>query len=262
MLCAPNKNDTQGITTRMTRPPSPDSSDHHWAWFLDVDGTLLEIDREPQLVTADPRLLSLLRRLNEQYDGAVALISGRSLEQIDGIFGSFDIAAAGSHGLEQRFSDGSVTSRADALPRECVERVEAFAAGHDGLLVEHKPFSVSVHYRNRPDLEDEVLTAMDAMHRETGAGFHLQRGKMVIEFLPDAADKGSAIRVFMESAPFRGRRPVFAGDDATDEHGFAVVNELGGLSIRIGEAPDSAAKWQLGSVSDLRNWLQSALNLL
>ncbi len=246
----------------MSRPPSPDSADHHWAWFLDVDGTLLEIDSEPHLVTADRRLLVLLRQLNEKYGGALALISGRSLEQIDGIFGSFEVAAAGSHGLEQRFPDGSVTRKADALPRECVERVEAFAAGHDGLLVEHKPFSVSVHYRNRPELEDQVVAAMEAIQRETGDGFHLQRGKMVVEFLPDAADKGSAIRAFMEREPFHSRRPVFAGDDVTDEHGFAVVNELGGLSIRIGDAADSAAKWQLGNVSDLRTWLQSALNLL
>jgi trehalose 6-phosphate phosphatase len=246
----------------MTRPPSPDSADHHWAWFLDVDGTLLEIESEPQRVTADPRLLALLRRLNEQYEGALALISGRSLEQIDDIFGKFGVAAAGSHGLEQRFPDGSVTLRAAALPRECVERVETFAAGHEGLLVEHKPFSVSVHYRNRPELEDEVLEAMEGIHRDTPDGFHLQRGKMVVEFLPDAADKGSAIRAFMEKEPFRGRRPVFAGDDATDEHGFAVVNELGGLSIRIGDAAGSAARWQLENVSDLRTWLQSALNLL
>jgi trehalose 6-phosphate phosphatase len=246
----------------MSRPPSPDIADHHWAWFLDVDGTLLEIESHPDLVTADTRLLFLLDSLSKAYDGAVALISGRSLEQLDDIFGSFKIAAAASHGLERRMPDGTVELQARKIPARSVDRIMAFAERHRGLMVERKPFSIGIHYRNRPELEDAVIDAMEKIHAELDNGFRLMRGKMVVEILPEEADKGSAIRAFMSASPFKGRLPVFVGDDVTDEHGFAVINELGGMSIRVGNSAGSAAKWRLENVADLRTWLQSALDLL
>jgi len=246
----------------MSRPTSPDIADHHWAWFLDVDGTLLEIESRPDLVTADTRLLFLLDSLSKAYDGAVALISGRSLDQLDEIFGSFKIAAAASHGLERRMPDGTVTMQARKIPARSVDRIMAFAERHQGLMVERKPFSIGIHYRNRPELEDAVIDAMEKIHAELDNGFRLMRGKMVVEILPEGADKGSAIRAFMSAFPFKGRLPVFVGDDVTDEHGFAVINQLGGMSIRVGNCAGSAAKWRLENVADLRTWLQSALDLL
>ena len=244
---------------RTNRPPSPDIGDRDWAWFLDVDGTLLEIEARPDLVIADTRLLDLLDRLNTANDGAVALISGRSLGQLDGIFGQFRLAAAGSHGIEQRFMDGTELNKAADLPPDLVRRVVAFAEQYPDLFVERKPFSIGVHYRNRPELEATVLEAMEKINAELDNIATLMRGKMLVEALPAAANKGSAIRCFMQTPPFAGRLPVFIGDDVTDEHGFAVVNEMDGMSIRIGDAAGSAATWQLESVADLRAWLEATL---
>lgn len=245
----------------MRRPPLPNPSDRHWAWFLDVDGTLLELEADPELVRADTRLLELLERLDGNYGGAVALISGRSLDQLDRIFGHYRPAAAASHGLEQRFPDGRVLHRAAEIPPGSVGLVEEFAGRNPGLVVEQKPFSVGLHYRARPELETAVLDAMEKINNELDDDSLLMRGKMVVELMPAAANKGSAIRSFMESAPFQGRQPVFIGDDVTDEQGFNVVNELGGMSIRVGSAEGSAAEWQLRNVADLRAWLQSAADV-
>lgn len=246
----------------MTRPPSPDIGNHHWAWFLDVDGTLLEIETHPDLVTADTRLLYLLESLGKAYDGAVALISGRSLAQLDNIFGGLPIAAAASHGLEQRLPGREVLTRGAQIPTAFIDRIADFADRHEGLTLEQKPVSISVHYRARPDLEATVIDTMKNICAEIGNGARLMRGKMVVEILPEGADKGSAIRSFMRDSPFAGRIPVFVGDDVTDEHGFEVVNELGGLSIRVGNSSRTAARWRLRDVNDLRTWLQSALDLL
>ncbi|MEX2123781.1 MAG: trehalose-phosphatase [Woeseia sp.] len=244
----------------MSRPPSPDIANHQWAWFLDVDGTLLEIEARPDLVIADRYLLDLLDSLNRACDGAVALISGRSLDQLDAIFGQLKLAAAASHGLEQRWMDGTLVNEAKAIPAGSISRVVDFAERHPGLLVEYKPFSIGVHYRSRPELEATVLEALEKICAELDNDARLMRGKMLVEILPAAANKGSAIRSFMQTHPFEGRLPVFIGDDVTDEYGFAVVNELGGMSIRVGDAAHTVAAWQLDSVADLRAWLKSTLD--
>jgi trehalose 6-phosphate phosphatase len=243
----------------MHRPPLPHTADRHWAWFLDVDGTLLEIEANPDLVTADPGLLELLDDLCRQYGGAVALISGRSLEQLDRIFGDLRLTAAASHGLEQRLPDGTRIDRASGVPAGSHRRMAEFADRHPGLVVERKPFSVGLHYRARPELEPAVLEAMEKIHSELDNDVRLMRGKMVVEIMPAGANKGCAIRSLMEARPFTGRLPVFVGDDVTDEHGFEVVNELGGMSVRVGSIAGSAAQWQLESVADLRAWLRACV---
>ena len=244
----------------MPRPPLPQTSGPRWAWFLDVDGTLLELAARPDRVTADARLISLLEDLGEAYGGAVALVSGRSLDQLDRIFRRYRLPAAASHGIERRLPDGTVKYRATEVPPGSLDRVTAFAARYPGLLVERKSFSVALHYRSRPELEDVVLETMEKIHAELDNDVKLMRGKMMVEILPASANKGNAIRSFMTTAPFEGRLPVFAGDDVTDEHGFDVVNELGGVSVRVGDAAGSAAKWQLRDVADLRSWLQAAVD--
>jgi trehalose 6-phosphate phosphatase len=249
----------RNLDRRMPRPPLPDTSGRRWAWFLDVDGTLLEIEARPERVSADAGLIRLLENLGELSGGAVALVSGRSLEQLDRIFGRYKLPAAASHGIEQRLPDGEVKNGAAELPAGSVARVESFAARHPGLQVERKTFSVALHYRDRPDLEHLVLETMENISRQLDSDAKLMRGKMMVEILPSAAGKGSAIRSFMETAPFAGRLPVFAGDDVTDEHGFEVVNELGGISVHVGHTADSAAKWRLSNVADVRNWLQAAI---
>lgn len=249
-------------TERSLRPPSPHIADHHWAWFLDVDGTLLEIEQHPDLVSADNRLLQLLDRLAVVYDGAVALISGRSLEQLDRIFDSHEIAAAASHGLELRPRSGDVTQLGRTLPDAVAAQVTMLAERHEGLVLERKTFSIGLHYRNRPELAGEITRALENIVSGLDNGYRLQHGKMIVELLPAAANKGDAIRTFMQHPPFSGRRPVFVGDDVTDEHGFAVVNGLEGFSIRIGDGNETAARWRLRNVAELRTWLQTAINLV
>lgn len=254
--------DTQSAAAGVSRPPLPEVGDRHWAWFLDVDGTLLEIARHPDLVTADRALLTLLRRLDRACDGAVALISGRSLDQLEAIFDPLTLATGASHGLELRTPDGEVRHLGRPIPEAAAARIAAFAAEHDGLLLERKPMSLSVHYRERPELEELVIRTLQAIHEGMDNDFRLLRGKMVVEIAPAAANKGSAIRTFMAMPPFAGRRPVFVGDDVTDEDGFAAVNEMGGISVRIGEAPESAARWCFSSTAELREWLHGSLYLL
>ncbi len=246
---------------RAGHPPLPDVGDRHWAWFLDVDGTLLEIASRPDLVTADHALLTLLERLNRACEGAVALISGRSLQQLEAIFDPLTLAAGASHGLELFTPDGTVRHLGRPIPGDAARRIAAFAEAH-GLLLERKPMSLSVHYRDHPHLEPLVLETLQAIHADMDNDFRLLRGKMVVEITPAAANKGSAIRTFMEMPPFAGRRPVFVGDDLTDEDGFRVVNEMGGISVRIGDAAGSAARWSFASTAELREWLHGSLYLL
>jgi trehalose 6-phosphate phosphatase len=253
---------TSSVAETDRRPPLPDVGDRHWAWFLDVDGTLLEIERHPDMVSADRTLLRLLKRLNRACDGAVALISGRSLAQLEAIFDPLTLAAGASHGLELRAPNGAVHHLGQPLPEEAVTHIAEFVAQHEGLLLERKTRSLSVHYRERPELEDDVVRTLKEVHAGLPEGFRLLRGKMVVELTPAAADKGSAIKAFMQMPPFKGRKPVFVGDDVTDEDGFAAVNEMGGLSVRIGKAPGTAARWHFANISELRDWLHGALYLL
>lgn len=213
-------------------------------------------------MSADQRLQELLRRLVDVYEGAVALISGRSLEQLDAIFGPLGIAAAASHGLELRPASGATRNLAQAVPALQSKQIAEFVASHPGLVMECKPFSIGVHYRARPELAQHVRDHLGHIQVELKDAFKLQQGKMMVELLPLAADKGSAIRTFMSMPPFRGRRPVFIGDDITDEHGFAAVNDMGGLSIRIGDSDETTAKWRLANVSETRTWLRSAMSLV
>lgn len=145
------------VAERPGRPPLPNVADRHWAWFLDVDGTLLEIERHPDMVTADRGLLRLLNKLSRACDGAVALISGRSLEQLENIFNPLALAAGASHGLEMRLPDGGVRHLGQTIPARTVDAIESFAQQHKGLLLEQKPLSISLHYRERPDLEQQVI---------------------------------------------------------------------------------------------------------
>ncbi|MFQ5982678.1 MAG: trehalose-phosphatase [Woeseiaceae bacterium] len=239
--------------------PQALTRERNWALFLDVDGTLLDIEDHPDLVLADSDLQQMIDDLSRMHSGAVALISGRSLSELDRIFDGLEIPAAGSHGHELRLPDGSVEDHAFEIPQSSIERLEAFAHRRSGLHLEHKPSSVALHYRAAPDLAEDVVDRMTDVRNELGDEFSIIRGKMVVELLPAFADKGSAVRYFMTMRPFAGRQPVFIGDDVTDEAGFDAANTLGGHSIRIGARAGSAAKWCLPDVDGLHAWLRSGL---
>ena len=232
------------------------------ALFLDVDGTLLEIAPRPELVKVPDGLPPLLIRLSAQRGGALALISGRPLAQLDRLFQPWQGAAAGLHGLQRRRADGILACRGDDDSAAALDRLRpklaALAADGAGLTLEDKGRTLALHYRAIPHREAEIRTLVEALHRETASILRLIMGKMVVEFQPRGADKGWAIAAFLAEPPFVGRRPVFVGDDTTDEDGFAEIRRRGGVAIRVGSfGGATAANYRLPSVEAVLAWLAS-----
>ncbi|NHA13412.1 trehalose-phosphatase [Thioalkalivibrio sp. XN279] len=235
--------------------------DTGWAMFLDVDGTLVDIEHHPDQVRAAPELKRTLVTATRALDGALALVSGRSIASLDRIFAPLCLPAAGLHGLERRDADGRVHYPGGYAERIAAARAEllGFVQSEAGLLLEDKGAALALHYRNAPQLEGACRRHMDAALRAAGADFHVQQGKMVLELKPSGHDKGTAILAFMAEPPFSGRVPVFIGDDLTDEDGFRAVNELGGLSVRVGAHPDTRAGIVAGDVAEIRRWLSASM---
>ncbi|MDB5881830.1 MAG: trehalose-phosphatase [Ramlibacter sp.] len=227
------------------------------ALFLDFDGTLVDLAPQPEAVVVPKGLVATLEALSQYLGGALALISGRPIEQIDAFMKPLQLPVAGVHGTERRRADGDMTLLS-THPLQAVEQAAlALVAQHPQLRVEHKRGSVAVHYRQAPELECLCLRAMEAAV-EDSPGLTLLRGKMVVEAKPGGANKGHAIEAFMQEAPFAGRQPVFVGDDFTDEAGFATVQRLQGLGIKVGEGP-TVAQQRLASPGALRELLQTAV---
>jgi trehalose 6-phosphate phosphatase len=216
----------------MTRdlPDIPPAS----AFFFDFDGTLAEIAPRPDLVSVEQEVRDVLQALALKYDGAVAIVTGRPLEAVDGFMAPIRLATAAEHGSIRRDSMGVV--HFDEGNAEAVAAAHAtlgpFVAAHPGLLLERKRSSIALHYRQRPELakscEEEVQEVV-----AKNPSLVILPGKMVFELKPKGVDKGEAVRSFLSEAPFKGRTPIFVGDDVTDEHAFEVVNALGGLSVKI-----------------------------
>jgi trehalose 6-phosphate phosphatase len=230
-----------------------------WALFLDVDGTLLEIAETPQGVHVPTNLKQLLDEVRWRLDGALALVSGRSLANLDQLFSPLRFIASGVHGCERRTEDGHVLRpEVDAGTIARVrQQLSEFVRGHEGLLLEDKHYAVAVHFRRAPEMRDEVYRIMNDVLVQLGPTFALQAGKSVLELRPGAWTKGSSITAFMQEAPFIGRTPVFIGDDVTDEDAFEVVNEMAGVSIRVGNPAATLARHRLGGVSEVLRWLQT-----
>ena len=246
--------------TRHRRPP-PDLLDERCALFLDIDGTLLELSSTPEGVRVDRELADLIAALRRALDGAVALITGRTLANVDRLFGSSKLPVAGQHGSERRSADGSV-HRHEVAAAELARLRQAmarFAARHKGLLFEDKGVSFAIHYRRAPALASLVHRTLrrQAAHAPN-VGWHLQRGKGILELRPEGRDKGTAIADYLREAPFQGRTAVFVGDDLTDEYGFDTVAALGGQAVKVGPGPTTAA-FGLADVSAVREWLAESL---
>jgi trehalose 6-phosphate phosphatase len=227
------------------------------ALFLDFDGTMVDIAPQPHAVHVPQPLIGILQDLHAYLQGAVGVISGRPIEQIDDFLQPLQLAVAGVHGAERRGADG----RMHLLNTHPMDLVEAaarqLAAEHDGLLVETKRGSVALHYRQRPELQDLCNRTLQAAV-DASPGCTLLEGKMVVEAKPGGASKGRAIEAFLAEPPFAGRTPVFIGDDVTDEVGFSTVQRLGGLGIKVGEGPTCAWR-RLPDPTALRRELEAAL---
>jgi trehalose 6-phosphate phosphatase len=243
---------------------APGALDAQAALFIDVDGTLLELAPRPELVVVPPGLPALLQSLGRERGGALALVSGRRLADLDRLFAPWRGAAAGLHGVERRRADGSHVpggsgpgdiAAAAALDRLRPELILA-ARRWPGVWLEDKGRTLALHYRDAPENSVEIGDIAAALMRGTGDCLRLIAGNMVVELQPRHYGKGGAIAAFMAEPPFRGRVPVFLGDDTTDEDGFAEINRRGGVSILVG-APVSAtaASFILSSVAAVLGWL-------
>lgn len=237
-------------------PPPPDLLEGA-ALFLDFDGTLVELAQTPDSISVPGDLPDLLQALAARLGGRLAIVSGRSLGDLDRHVACPGIAMSGSHGLELRLADGSVRAlRPNGELNAARERIRRFAEADTGLLVEEKPASIALHYRLAPALEDDVLRLMDGLAAETG--LVVQHGKMVAELRPAGADKGDAVETLMREPGFAGARPLFMGDDLTDEHAFAAAAALGGAGILVGDERETGARYRLESVGAVAAWLRAA----
>lgn len=245
------------MTRRIRLPPAPCTE---WAFFLDVDGTLLEIADAPSAVRVDMPLLDLIGRLYRTTGGAVALISGRSISGLEDLLGALRLPIAGQHGLERRDAAGRLWIHAAPPGAKCAikEALMPVLARHSGLLMEDKGLTLALHYRRAPHLAAYAHRLMARLMEEAGGGLEIQRGKRVVEVKPSGIDKGTAVAEYLQELPFRGRHPVFIGDDLNDEHGFAEVNRLDGTSIKVGGGA-SCARYRLAGVAAVRHWLAAAL---
>ncbi len=227
------------------------------ALFLDFDGTLVDIASDPDLVKIPPDLPGLLAGLHTALGGALAIVSGRKLSDIDRFLAPQVLPVSAEHGAQFRLADGAVTLVASPDLHEVSRVALALAAQHAGLKVEIKTTAVSLHYRQAPELEAQCLEAMaEAVKRSPG--LELMQGKYVFDIRAAGVSKGSAIEALMGQSPFEGRLPLFAGDDTTDEAGFASVQAMGGEALKVGDG-HSLAGHRCASPADLRLWLHAAL---
>ena len=237
--------------------PSPPPPRPEWAYFFDIDGTLVDIAEAPGGAGPDGHVQQLIVDLYQATGGAVALISGRSLAQIDGLVPDVRLPAAGQHGVERRDAAGRIHHHAVPAPAlETVRRGLAAAVDrHPGLVIEDKGLSLALHYRRAPRLAGYAHRLVRSLVAGSGGAYGVQAGKRVVEIKPAGKDKGVAVLEFMQEAPFRGRTPVFVGDDSTDEHAFVTVNGLRGHSVKVGPGR-TAARGRLRDVRAVRAWLE------
>lgn len=228
------------------------------ALFLDLDGTLAPIALRPDEVRHDPRRSHLLSRLLEALDGRLAIVSGRSLADIDRILADVHPVVSAVHGLVIRTIEGVAASTVDPRQLDRARQVlTAFAAADPGLLVEDKDISLALHYRLAPAREHEAVRLVEGLAAELGWEF--QPGRAVAELRPPGPDKGDSVRRLMAMAPFTGATPVFVGDDITDEDGFRGAAELGGFGVIVGERLRTGASYRLGDVEAVLSWLEGSL---
>lgn len=225
------------------RAPEIPAFDETWALFLDFDGTLVDIAPTPEAVRVEAGVRESLDALRRRLGGAMAVVSGRPVATIDGFLMPLRVDVAGLHGIELRLGGDFFPCRPEEHPalRRMAETLRVALEGEPGVILEDKGCSFAVHWRLadvEPAARAQRLVADAA--EGLGSAYRLQRGKAVAEILPARASKGAVMEDILERPPYRGRRPVFIGDDLTDEHGFAAVNAQGGLSIKVGEGPTQA----------------------
>jgi trehalose 6-phosphate phosphatase len=236
--------------------PTLPSPSLEWCLFLDVDGTLIELTDSPLETHADSGLKTLLGDVAERLGGAVALVSGRSIAYLDALFAPLRLPAAGLHGVERRKASGAIqgASFVDTQLSDARTALTALVMAHPGTLLEDKGRTVAVHFRMAPRAEAAVRDAVSASAALLGNNYHILGGNMMLEIKPRGFSKGSAIKAFMLEPPFSGRKPVFVGDDLTDQDGFKAVEDEGGISIAVGDRV--RGQFHMDNAAAVRRWLE------
>jgi trehalose 6-phosphate phosphatase len=241
----------------LDKPPPLDARVH--ALFLDLDGTLVNIATRPEAVVAGDGLRNLLGALTERFDGAVALVTGRTIESAETVLGGAIETIAGLHGFERRF-EGAITRARDDLTAINAAIAEAHALVASGELqarIEDKTAGVALHYREHPSAASSVRRAAETLAEKHGLS--VLEGKMVAELSFGVRTKGDALNAFMQEAPFLGRTPVALGDDVTDEHAFAAAFAGGGFGVLVGAPKVTAARFALPDTKAVSSWLAAGL---
>jgi len=235
------------------RPPLLGAGD---ALYLDFDGTLAHFAEHPDGVTVDESLRALLERLCARQGGALALVTGRSLATLDALLGSHRYAGAGLHGLEWRVASGKTISSASPVgARRYVRALQERFGKDPRLVIEDKGAAVALHWRQAPEKEKECIAAMREI--VTSPDFEILPGHLVVEARPRGADKGAAVRALSMHPPFKGRLPVFVGDDRTDEDGFRAAAAQGGHGVKVGPGA-TQARFRIPTVAGVHEWLAAS----
>ena len=236
--------------------PTAPSPSLEWCLFLDVDGTLIELSDSPLDTHADSDLKTLLADVAERLSGAVALVSGRSIAYLDALFAPLRLPAAGLHGVERRKASGVIqgASFVDTQLDSARTALTALVTAHPGTLLEDKGRTIAVHFRMAPHAEAAVRDVVGVSAALLGSNYHIQGGSMMLEIKPRGFSKGSAIKAFMLEPPFSGRKPVFVGDDLTDQEGFKAVEDQGGISIAVGDRV--RGQFHMDDAAAVRRWLE------
>jgi trehalose 6-phosphate phosphatase len=247
--------------SRSARVHPPSLRPEH-AVFLDIDGTLAEIAATPREARVDLELIAAIPFLRARHGEALALVTGRSIADVDRMFPGWELPVAGQHGCERRDSAGTVHLHSpDPLTLGKLRKLLAgLAERHQGLLLEDKGATVALHFRQSPHLAGPLQTIVRSMLDTHGnATLRMVEGKQLVEIRPHGRDKGTAILDFMREPPFAGRMPVFVGDDLTDEDGFAAVDSLGGWSIKVGTGR-TCAQYRLADSDAVKGWLLAGIS--
>jgi trehalose 6-phosphate phosphatase len=226
------------------------------ALFLDLDGTLLDIAGAPTEVTTPPSLVPALGRVGAALDGAMAILTGRTIADVDRLLAPLRLAAAGVHGNEFRSDpDGPVEVTSDTVPAPVVEAVRRIVAATPGLLLEQKDISIAVHYRGAPDAQSALEGELHDVLARGDSGLVLSHGRRVFELVPRGATKGTALQRLMRRPRFAGRIPVVVGDDMPDETALAAAAELGGVGLKVAGEHFASGATHFGGPGEVRRWL-------
>ena len=226
--------------------PPPDRA----AYLLDFDGTLVDIAPAPDLVVVDPELTPDLRRLRSRAGGAVAIVTGRPIAQVDALLGDAVTAIAGEHGTAVRHEPGGPVTSATLphVPDTWLSTARQAVSRYPGALLEGKRHGFVLHYRAMPDAGPPLLALLRRLLAEQ-PGFEVMEAKMAWEVRPTGVSKATAVQAIMRRPPFAGRLPVYVGDDVTDEAGMQASRALGGVGLRVPE--------HFATPADVRRWIAS-----